>query len=289
MVTPMPRPRSLILTVYGAFVRDLGGWIAIADLIQLMSGVGVDAQAVRSSISRLKRRGTVVAHKRDGPRGNAVGYALSHAAWAIFAEGDRRIYGGVQPARRDDGWVLAVFSVPESQREQRHVLRSRLAWLGFGNTAAGVWVAPAHLLDDARATLERLGLTRYVHLFRADYVDFADPREAVGQWWDLDALQRMYGTFLDTYRPMLRRWHGETEAGPGQRGDARAYRDYVVALTEWRRLPYLDPGLPSELLPPDWNAAKAARLFAELTELLHEPGLRHVQEITGLSRVVAVR
>ncbi|MGH3341706.1 MAG: PaaX family transcriptional regulator [Carbonactinosporaceae bacterium] len=289
MVTPTPRPRSLILTVYGAFVRDLGGWIAIADLIQLMSGVGVDAQAVRSSISRLKRRGTLVARKRDGLRGGAVGYALSDPAWAIFAEGDRRIYGGVQPAPRDDGWVLAVFSVPEAERRQRHVLRSRLAWLGFGNTAAGVWVAPAHLLDDARATLERLDLTRYVHLFRADYVDFADPRAAVGQWWDLDALQSMYGAFLDTYRPMLTRWNDQAAAGPGRVADARAYRDYVVALTDWRRLPYLDPGLPVELLPPHWNAAKAARLFAQLTELLREPGLRHVQAVTGLSRAAAVR
>jgi phenylacetic acid degradation operon negative regulatory protein len=54
-------------------------------------------------------------------------------------------------------------------------------------------------------------------------------------------------------------------------------------LTEWRRLPYLDPGLPTELLPDDWNALAARRVFVQLQDLLAEASLRHVQQVTGLA------
>jgi phenylacetic acid degradation operon negative regulatory protein len=270
MVNPTQRPRSLILTVYGAYLRPLGGWIAIADLITLLAELDVDAQAVRSAISRLKRRGTVAPERRDG----VSGYALSAEGERMFAEGDRRIFGRAPSARLADGWVLAVFSVPESERERRHLLRSQLTWLGFGTTAAGVWVAPVHLLDEARATLLAHGLDRYVHLFRADYVDFAPPGEAVAGWWDLDGLQRGYGEWLERYAPVLERWRRDGGS------DERAFADYVAALTDWRRLPYLDPGLPAELLPARWNAEQARHHFADLTALLRAPGQRHVTRTT---------
>ena len=43
-----------------------------------------------------------------------------------------------------------------------------------------------------------------------------------------------------------------------------AFAAYVRMLTVWRRLRYLDPGLPLELLPPRWKGVAAAELFAEL-------------------------
>jgi len=274
---PPPRPRSLILTVYGAFLRGLGGWVAIADLITLMGALDVDAQAVRSSMSRLKRRGALRSQRRRG----TVGYVLSDEGHVLFDEGDRRIYGRRGPSRLEDGWVLAVFSVPESEREKRHVLRSRLAWLGYGNASAGVWVAPAHLLDDTRATLERLDLNRFVHLFRADYVGFADPGACVRQWWDLDLLERTYDDYAREHEPLLEAWSAGSPGG-WDGSDEAAFRGYVLALTQWRRMPYLDPGLPAALLPRPWAGSRAAAVFDGLTALLHEPGLRHVQKVTGL-------
>ncbi|MFE0012905.1 hypothetical protein [Streptomyces erythrochromogenes] len=49
------RPSSLINTVYGAFLRRLGGWISVADLLTLMAELDVDGPAARSAISRLKK------------------------------------------------------------------------------------------------------------------------------------------------------------------------------------------------------------------------------------------
>lgn len=269
-----PRPSSLIQTVYGEFVRRLGGWISIADLIALMAELDVDGPAVRSAISRLKKAGTLLQERRGG-----TGYRLAPAMGPVFEEGDRRIFHSLEPAELADGWVVAVFSVPESERAHRHRLRSRLSWLGFGNAAPGVWLAPARLLPDARRLLERLGLSAYVHLFlSAEYAGFAELRTAVADWWDFPAIEAQYAAFDDAWRPVAADLRGQPRIDP-----VEAFRDYVPMLTQWRRLPYLDPGLPEPLLPADWNAVAARAVFTELHALLAEPGLRYVEKVTGLS------
>src|SRR4051794_38048648 len=72
-------PRSLLMTFFGAFLRRLGGWIAVADLVALMGDLELDEQAVRSAVSRLKRRGVIAPERRargggppPPPRGGGV-------------------------------------------------------------------------------------------------------------------------------------------------------------------------------------------------------------------------
>jgi phenylacetic acid degradation operon negative regulatory protein len=271
---PATRPRAFIVTIYGLYAREAGGWLSVNSLIKLMAVLGVDEPAGRSSISRLKRRGILESRRQDG----AAGYALSERARGILDDGDRRIFER-RRALSDEGWTLAVFSVPETERQKRYTLRSRLSWLGFGTVSAGVWIAPGHLIDEIRDVLGRYGLASYVDLFQADYVGFGDPREQVAQWWDLEGLDRLYQEFHDRYAPFLRRWRArrtDTQALSGE-----AFSDYVRALTAWRRLPYLDPGLPPELLPTPWSGARAADVFFALKESLEKPAHAYVESITG--------
>lgn len=137
------QPRALIVTIYGLYARDCDGWFSIASLIRLMAELSIDEPAVRSAVSRLKQRGLLESQRRGG----AIGYGVSSRGSEILAEGDRRIFhrSASDDADDSDGWLLAVFSVPEQERARRHALRSRLAWLGFGSVSAGVWIAPAHL------------------------------------------------------------------------------------------------------------------------------------------------
>ncbi|QKW10851.1 PaaX family transcriptional regulator [Streptomyces sp. NA04227] len=268
MADPAAPPRSLIVTVYGLYARRHGGWLSVASLIALLAELGVDEQAVRSAIHRLKRRGVLEAAKHEG----AAGYELSEAGRDILREGDARIFRRKR-ATLADGWLLAVFSVPESERNKRHQLRSQLTRLGFGTLTAGVWIAPAHLYEPTAAALRRLGLDAYADLLRADHLAFGDLSDKVRKWWDFDELDARYGEFLATHTPVLdrlRRTDGPTADGP------RAFAAYIRALTDWRRLPYLDPGLPTELLPADWTGIRAADLFFALHEALEEPARRHV-------------
>ncbi|MFE0375059.1 PaaX family transcriptional regulator C-terminal domain-containing protein [Streptomyces inhibens] len=272
-------PRSLIVTFYGAYGRGepdaaggTAGPVPVAVLIRLLGVLGVDPPSVRSAVSRLKRRGLLVpARSATG----AAAYGLSDAARQLLEDGDRRIFG--RPAARlSDGWVLAVFSVPEEERHKRHLLRSRLARLGFGTAAPGVWIAPAQLYEETRHTLERLQLAPYVDLFTGAHAGFAATADAVARWWDLDAIAAQHRAFLEEQEPVLRRWSRRRSVPP-----EAAYRDYLLALDAWRRLPYADPGLPSPLLPEDWPGGRAAEVFGRLHGKLQAAGAGYVREATA--------
>ncbi|MGA5566379.1 PaaX family transcriptional regulator C-terminal domain-containing protein [Streptomyces platensis] len=277
---PQRTPRSLIVTFYGAYGRGEPGApggpaapVPVAALIRLLGALGVDPPSVRSAVSRLKRRELLTpARTATG----AAAYGLSDAARQLLDDGDRRIFG--RPAARlSDGWVLAVFSVPEEERHKRHLLRSRLARLGFGTAAPGVWIAPAQLYEETRHTLERLQLDPYVDLFTGSHAGFAPTADAVARWWDLDAIAAQHRAFLDEQEPVLQRWSRRRSVPP-----EAAYRDYLLALDAWRRLPYADPGLPSPLLPEDWPGGRAADVFGRLHAKLRDAGAPYAHEaMTG--------
>ena len=255
------RPRALIVSCYGLYARESGGRLSVAALIRLLAEVQVDEAAVRSSVSRLKRRGILLPERVDG----AAGYTLSASARAILDEGDRRIF---EPGRAAlaDGWLLAVFSVPESERDKRHQLRSRLSGLGFGTVSAGVWIAPARLRNETESVLERHGLAGYVDLFRAEHLGFAEVRAQLGRWWDLDTLSVLHRDFVARYAPLARRTRPPD--------DRQAFAHYLPALTDWRRLPYADPGLPAEVLPRDWPGLRAGATFSAIRDRLAAPAHR---------------
>jgi phenylacetic acid degradation operon negative regulatory protein len=268
-----PQPRQLIVSVYGLYARDADGWLPVAGLVRLLAELGIGPQAVRSSISRLKRRDTLRSLRRD----DAAGYALAPWMAEILREGDRRIFGHL-PATPADGWVQVVFTVPETQRARRHELRSRLAGLGFGPMAPGVWIAPGTLTDEVRVTLARAGLTGFVDLFRGEYLEedrlgYAPLAGRVHEWWDLPGIETRYAAFIADHRPLARRV-ARRPPSPGE-----AFAAYVRMLTVWRRLRYLDPGLPLELLPARWKGVAAAELFQELDRELRPPADRHAGEV----------
>jgi phenylacetic acid degradation operon negative regulatory protein len=273
------QPRALIVTIYGLYARDADGWFSIAALIKLMAELGVEARAVRSAISRLKVRGLLESRRVDG----GAGYGLSAAGQKILADGDRRIFGR-PTASGNDGWLLVVFSVPEHERARRHALRSRLAWLGFGTVAAGVWIAPAQLAEETRDMLSADGLAAYVNLFTAGSLAFSDVADKIGDWWDLDRLEQLYQAFIDVAAPVLARWQ-RAHPDLDRTDSGQAFADYVRILTAWRRLPFLDPGLPPEYLPPDWHGARAGELFGRLRNLLSGPARAHVLTVTGANAI----
>ena len=268
-VGAVSQPGQLIVTLYGLYARQNDGWLSVAAVVRLMGDLGVDAQSVRSSISRLKRRGLLEARRVGG----AAGYALSGLAREILADGDARIFGR-RRATVADGWLLVVFSVPESERDKRHQLRTQLTRLGFGTVTPGVWVAPGHLEAEAKEMLARLAVGEYSEVFRGQHVAPGDVAGQVPRWWDLAALHRLYVAFLDRYRPVLERW----SRGPAVDTGA-AFADYVEVLTAWRRLPYADPGLPLELLPEGWSGVAAEELFAALRETLAGPAAVHARSV----------
>lgn len=257
-------PRQLIMTLYGVYARDEHNWLSVSSVVRLLGDLGVDSAGVRSSVSRLKRRGVLKSMRDHG----AAGYALSDEVLEVLREGDVRIFNRPR-AVEADGFVLVVYSIPESERDKRHQLRAKLTGMGLGTAAPGVWVAPGHLYSDVTRTLERLEMQSYVDLFRSSYEAFGSLPDKVAQWWDLVSIDAAYVDFIDHYADSHARWKASADA------TRTAFEVYVPMLTEWRRLPYLDPGLPVSLLPSTWNGGRAAELFADMDALLRTPAREH--------------
>jgi phenylacetic acid degradation operon negative regulatory protein len=259
----------LIVSFAGSYLREIGGWIAVADLIRCLESVRLTEPSIRQALVRLKSRGFLAAERRSA----GAGYRLTEAGLDDLASGDRRIFRHKQ-ATLSDGWVLAVFSVPEADRHLRHQLRTELARLGFGTVSPGVWIAPRPLADSARSMLTTAGLDRYVTWFAAQQLSEID----VSVWWDLAALRTQYDAFLAGFRHEL-----AVDTAPPI-SDEQALARYLRLVDEWRLFPRIDPGLPASLVPSHWPAHEAWLVFQGLHERWAAAGLRHVEAVIAGGR-----
>jgi phenylacetic acid degradation operon negative regulatory protein len=268
-----PRHQQLIVTIFGLYARAEGDSLPVAALVRLMGELGVEAAGVRSSVSRLKRRGVLGGKKENG----VASYAIVSGRIDIFAEGDTRIFSPSQ-STVDDKWLLAVFSIPEPLRAKRHILRSELTRMGFGSVTSGVWIAPERTWSRASQQLHRLGLEPFIDFFSAEHLSPSELSLKVSTWWDLVALDAMYADFIFKYEGLKAKWDAR-QGDPSEETVHDAFADYVPMITEWRRLPYKDPGLPLELLPSDWKGRLAEELFGDLHRLLRSPAREYVRSV----------
>ncbi len=239
--------RSLLMTILGEFVlpRDRPVWTST--LVEVLAMFDVEEKSARQALARTAGEGWLTAERH----GRRVRWALTPPGRRLLTEGAERIYSfGQKDKVWDNRWLVLIASVPEAKRELRHRLRTRLSWAGFGSPSAGVWVSPDVAREhEAQLILEELGLAGGAMSFAATYGAVGNQESITQQAWDLDAIAARYEEFIDKF----------TGLRPGA-GDAS-----LVAQTrlvhEWRRFPFLDPQLPSELLPARWSGTTAAQLF----------------------------
>ena len=260
------RSRAVLIGFLGSVVRPLGGWMPIGAAVELLGQAGVDESSVRTGVSRLKQRDWLAPEPRDGVRG----YALTGQAAEALRAGDEVVWHARRPADLADGWCIVHFSVPESARARRTRLRSRLAALGFGNVGSAMWIAPARMLEEGRRAIAELELTAQCALFVGEYAGGVGLAQLARESWDLTAINAGYQGFLKRYGA------AETQLRTlAAAGGAEPFAAYLAVIEDWRRLPFRDPGLPSELLGREWVAADAGALFERLVAVLERPALDH--------------
>ncbi|GAA4369033.1 PaaX family transcriptional regulator [Paeniglutamicibacter cryotolerans] len=244
---------SLLRTVIGLYLRDAGGWMSSVRLIELMQALDVAPELTRTALTRLRKKDVLVAEARDGQ----PGYGLDPRAEHMLERGDRRIH--TPRAMAPDGqWCLISFSVPESERGQRHQLRRQLHWIGCGMVSPGLWVCPDYLREEATEILTALGLGERAVLFTTARPHVTgELREVVSSWWDLEALASLHREFIEL--------NATVPAGTVAPGPA-AFAAYVQLIDSWRMIPYRDPGLPSDCLPANWPGAAGAALFLRIRD-----------------------
>src|SRR5690606_1045329 len=99
-------------------------------------------------------------------RGRKVYLGLTPRSREVLDDGEVRIWRtGVVNDHWDGNWTLLGFTVPESRRRQRHLLRSRLMWAGFGSLQGGLWIAPSPV--DVDSLLDGIEAAEHVNAFEA--------------------------------------------------------------------------------------------------------------------------
>ncbi len=269
------RPQSLILTLYGDYIIHRGDRIRIGSLIKLLALTGVSEQAVRSTVSRMLRRGWLEKSKTEA----GATYRFTNKARALVEEGAPRIFD-LHPANEkwDGCWHLVTYSIPETMREARDRFRLELGWLGYGTLSNAVWISPRSRRAQVEKLMDALELRPHVQLFRGELEGFLSPQQVIARGWDLAAVNAQYADFIRRYEGPCREVQ-EQLAGHGPIDDAEYFRRRLLLIHEYRRFPYLDPHLPHELLPHGWRGQEAVALFARYHDLLAEPANRYFQSV----------
>jgi phenylacetic acid degradation operon negative regulatory protein len=262
--------RSLLMTMLGEFVLPRGGPVWTYALVSALALFGVEDKSARQALARTAAEGWLESERI----GRQVRWSLTPSARHLLTDGARRIYAfGRDEVEWDGRWLLLLVSVPESQRDLRHRIRTQLNWAGFGSPAPGVWASPhvSHQAE-ARRILADAGISGSAMSFAASYGQLGSEDALVARSWDLAALEQRYADFIDEF----------TGLDPAT-GEA-ALRAQVRLVHEWRRFPFLDPRLPAKLLPENWSGTRAADLFHGRHAYWHPAAQLYWEQLSGGGR-----
>ena len=249
--------RSLLLTVLGEFVHPRHSPVWTATLVRSLRVLGVEEKSARQALNRTANEGLMTSTRH----GRRVQWELSSSGADLLEEGTRRIYGFMSERRPWDGrWLILTMPIPESQRQLRHRLRTRLTWLGLGSPASGLWISPDATKQRAvHEVIRDLGLESQAFAWTGSAAGLGDEQRLLGDAWDLDSVEDRYLEFIGAFES--REAESRTEAFVAQ----------VRIVQEWRRFPFLDPDLPRELLDHDWPGPRAAAAFHDRHGRWHRP------------------
>lgn len=273
---PSVQTQFLIFNLFGDYVRPRGGAVRTRGLLEVLGVLGVSERAARSTLSRMKRKGWIVS-QRDGRRSI---YHLTSKGKALLDEGSRRLFGP-RPDHWDGRWHIVTYSLPREKRASRHLLRTRLSWLGYGMLQPGTMIAAYPGREEVKALIEELGIGPYVHFFTGAFQESADPHEIVSRCWDLPKLNRAYLDFIEQHRPAYEAFLAQYQL-KGLLPAEVSFEHRFWATYEFTRFPREDPNLPGQLLPPNWRGDEAFELVTRYRALLKEPAEAYIQTTLAL-------
>lgn len=249
------RPQSVLLAFFGDYVVEPGSVVAAAGVLDVLEQAGVGTHATRATLSRMVKRGLL--HRVA--EGRQAYFGLTDFGRRTVLEGRERAQVADVVDRGWDGrWTFVGFSLPESSQRERHLLRSRLSWAGFGMVQGGLWAAPHDV--DVVALLDDLDVLAHVTAFRGEPLAPTETTRMVAEAFDLDVLAARYDAFV-------RRW--TATAASDDLEDPLTAR--VVLSADWGIVLRDDPRLPIELLPEPWPALAARDLQRALDKRLRRP------------------
>ncbi|WP_138758991.1 PaaX family transcriptional regulator [Modestobacter altitudinis] len=251
------KPQEFLLALGGALILDrYEDPLPTRVFLDVLRSLGVSDDATRSVLTRLTERGLLTRHQG----GRVASYGLTQRSRRLLQEGRERVRAPEPFHQLSDDWTLLSFSLPETRRDIRNRLRSRLTWARFGCLRDGLWVAPGRVDLDSiisvGAEVEGLQIDGFV----ASPAPGTDVARFVRRAWDLDALRWEHEEFL-------RRWERSLPR------DRDPLALFTLLGAHWIRLLRLDPVLPERHLGEDWPGRRSAVVYRTAFAALEAPAL----------------
>ena len=109
----------------------------------------------------------------------------------------------------------------------------------------------------------------YIQVFQAKHQGLNGAKSIISRCWDLSRIHQKYASFIAEYRPKFQDHLRRLQAGESIE-PSECFVERFNLIHEYRRLPFFDPDLPTELLPRNWLRYQASDLFHEYHDLLTE-------------------
>jgi phenylacetic acid degradation operon negative regulatory protein len=259
----------MLVTLVADYWLMEGAMVPSGVLVELMADFGVTESGTRTILSRLTAAGRLESTRL----GRRTVYRLSDRARRRLRPWLRTVadFGVVDPTAPVT-WTALAFSVPERRRADRQKLRDGLSWLGMAPLYDGVWVTPRPVSQEARSLLGTLGIES-ASVFSGRIEPLGSVHGSPIDAWDIGLIRELYESYLAETEPLLE------QLVRGRVEPVQALVRRTELINVWRGFPRVDPGLPLDLLPPDWPRARAHATFIRLYDGLAPAALRRVRSV----------
>ena len=247
LAMPSTRGNSFITDIAVLCLDPADPWLPTAAWVRLLVALDLPSATARTSLHRMDKGGYLDRTGRDG----VPGYGMS-PSWQQFVRARREV--ATADVEQQTRWVLVCFSVPESQRDVRHTLRTVLERCGMVPLGNGTWIGPEVAADAVDAMLEVSGLDGYTDVFLAEHR--ADDVALARRCWDLETMTKE----LAAYEAAAREACSEDLAAEA------AFVTVVSLHNAWRRLERRVPTLPSRMFPPGGSRSASQLALQQLLE-----------------------
>ncbi|MCJ1675472.1 phenylacetic acid-responsive transcriptional repressor [Rathayibacter sp. VKM Ac-2929] len=265
------KPRSLILDLFGDYLRYVGCEVRAGDLVALLGVLGVEPATARVTLSRLRQEGWFTTRRT----GRETIYRLSDEMLDVLDQGRERIFAPYE-STWDGWWTQVIVQSPESDRSTRDQLRKRLSWMGFGALSPSTWLSPRDLRRAVPA-LQAEFPAASIDLMVARTDDPVEDGRLAHRCWDLETLNADYSVFVAEHSAL------RSETATLEGAEALVVRTELVST--YRHFPFRDPSLPTALRPAGWFGAQAHELFLELHDALAPAAMEYVAAVIDIDTI----
>jgi phenylacetic acid degradation operon negative regulatory protein len=266
----IPTSQSIVLDFLGLYVLGRAQSpghpvrpVPTQVFLTVLGALGYTGSTVRTTLNRMVARGALARHTQ----GRTSAFEPTEDTLHLLRRGRARMFSPRPFDHAEDIWTILNCPIPESMRNVRYQVHGRLAWAGFGQAQATMWVAPGRI--DVEELLCDIFPAEALALLQAFHGTPAAPSSSaqlVSTAWDTEALRARHHRFAA-------RWQ-DAKPAPDE-----ALPQLLLLIDDWGELLRTDPGLPATHLGGDWPAEHSTRIFRRLDAQLGPAAEQRLEQL----------